>query len=344
MDKRIDALTATRGFAALMVVFFHFSNDVYPISYFEQFFSGGNIAVSYFFVLSGFVMYLAYYGEQVTYKEFMKRRIARITPLYLFALLITILPPVLFFIINSKPLEHEFGLKLFLNLAFLQAYVPGYAMTMNIPAWSLSVEMFFYLLFPALIYVQRKNAKRFVVLVIAFWSVSQLVHLLLVKQYPAAAPAMHDFIFYNPLFHLNQFLLGMAGGYFAGYFKEKNIGLPSLLLFVLVILLINYFPRTISTHNGLFAPFFLLFIISIAAKEPGWLKTKPMVFLGEISYGIYILQLPVYYYVTLINKHRLPLTGIVFFSIYLCVLILVCTACYYLIEKPMRRWITHIKL
>lgn len=344
MDKRIDALTATRGFAALMVVFFHFSNDVFPINYFEQFFSGGNIAVSYFFVLSGFVMYLAYEQEQVSYKEFMKRRVGRIAPLYLFALLITILPPLLSFFIKSKPLEHEFGLKLFLNLEFLQAYVPGYTLTMNIPGWSLSVEMFFYMLFPLLLYLMRKNVNRFILLAILFWVVSQAIHLWLVSRYPSAKPAMHDFIYYNPVFHLNQFMLGICGGYFAGYFKEKNIKLPSLLLFAGIVLLVNYFPRTISAHNGLFAPFFLLFIISITTKQPGWLKTKPMVFLGEISYGIYILQLPIYYYVSLINKHRLPLTGIAYFAIYLAVLILVCTACYYLIEKPMRKWVNRLKI
>ncbi len=342
---KIDALTATRGFAALMVVIFHFGTQVYPISIFENFFTAGNIAVSYFFVLSGFVMYYTYAEKEIAYKEYLKRRIARIYPIYVFALLLTILPSLYNHFTKGVTMEHGFMVKLLLHLSFLQSYIPGYVLTLNGPGWSLSVEMLFYLLFPIVVAYSVTRKAGFIRFVILFWVLSQAVHLALLKTvHNSPFSKWHDLIFYNPILHLNQFLVGMAGAmvFVKGNFKTGR--LQSLFWFVVIVLLINYFPRSISIHNGLLAPTFLLFILSLAARQPKWLCSKPLVFLGEVSYGIYILQIPVYYYVSVVNAHKLDLNGIAFFSIYVFTLIVVSSLSYYLIEQPLRKAINRINI
>ena len=90
--RPINSLTATRGFAALLVVVFHYGCTVFPFNQAEHFFRNGNLAVNYFFVLSGFVMYSAYSQRQITYGYFIRRRFARIYPAYLLAVLLAVVP------------------------------------------------------------------------------------------------------------------------------------------------------------------------------------------------------------------------------------------------------------
>jgi len=345
MEKQLKALTATRGFAALLVVIFHFGTDIKPFSYFEQFFTGGNIAVSYFYVLSGFVMYWTYRDRNISFGDYIKRRIARIVPVYWFAILLCMLAVVYFDLrYHNPPIDAEVIKSLLLNLFFIQGYFPKYNLSINPPGWSLSVEMFFYILFPVLLTVARRNMRFFIAAGVIFFLLSQMVHMLMIKHLSLADPEAHNLIFYHPLFHLNEFILGMMGGYYFTICEVKKVRLSSLVAFVVIVLLINFLPRTISTHNGLLAPFFLVFIIAIALNEPYVLTVKPLLFFGEISYGIYILQFPVHYYITLWNGWYWKLSATKEFYLMLTTLFILATVSFYLIEKPLRNKINSIQI
>ena len=92
---RIDQLTFTRFVAAMTVVFFHFGGN---ISYLNQepwsaLLRAGNISVSYFFTLSGFIMAIAYYSldnKMVDKARYAVARFARIYPIYLVGLLLMV--------------------------------------------------------------------------------------------------------------------------------------------------------------------------------------------------------------------------------------------------------------
>src|SRR5436190_9360336 len=86
MKPQINALTATRAFAAIMVFIHHYGYNLFPFSLCEKLFHSGNIAVSYFFVLSGFVLYISYREKDISYLDYLKRRVARIAPVYWLAL------------------------------------------------------------------------------------------------------------------------------------------------------------------------------------------------------------------------------------------------------------------
>jgi peptidoglycan/LPS O-acetylase OafA/YrhL len=328
-----------RAVAALLVVIFHYGCTVFPFSLQEHFFRRGNLAVSFFFVLSGFVMYWSYSDKQIAYRDFLKKRIARIWPLYVFAILLALSYPVYLYATTDYTGQPGLLKSVVLNISLLQAYIPGYALSVNSPGWSLSVEMFFYMLFPLLIMWARRDAKQFVKFAWVFFILSQLLHIWLVRYLQPVYPsAVHEFIYYQPLFHLNQFVLGIAGGYYASRITTDRAGLYAFLAFLALVLFINYMPSQISLHNGLTAPLCLLLILFAAQMKRGLLFWMPFVFLGEISFGIYILQEPLHFYCMKMNDAFWHLSEVPFFYFYIFILVFSAFICYYLVELPCRRF------
>ena len=238
---KLDQLTFTRYLAALTVVFFHFGQEAFPANnaWLKPIMTAGPIAVSYFFVLSGFIMAVAYYAPLQTKPnasfnkwKYWLARLARIYPVYLLALLLMIAA--------SFRGEGSDPLTVALSLSMLQAWVPGYAMTLNSPGWSLSVELFFYLSFPLLlILVQRDKLKTLLVFSLILWVFSQGLQIWLhnLNSY-APKTALHEFIYYNPLMHINTFVMGfVVGVYFCdGRFNWLNNRWNGLLLLSITLL------------------------------------------------------------------------------------------------------------
>ncbi len=150
----IEALTGLRFIAAATVLVEHFHQIVPGVS--SSRLAQGGAGVSLFFVLSGFVLTLNY-GERFAergadVRGYLVKRVARIVPLHLFALAIT---AVLVFVRNN-PIPKE-GLvptmaSLAANVVLIQAWIPAKVLDLwNGPAWSISAELFFYLMFPLLI-------------------------------------------------------------------------------------------------------------------------------------------------------------------------------------------------
>ncbi len=150
-------------------------------------------------------MAYAYYrpGERFRFGAYWQARIARIYPVFLFSLVITLWYYRDIFVKLLGP-------KLLANIFLVQAWIPRYAASFNIPAWSLSAEMFFYFLFPFLVLFARRLRPRTLIWIsIGFWFCTQLIHMTLLTLY---MPKAQLTLLYNPALHLNAFLLGMAGG------------------------------------------------------------------------------------------------------------------------------------
>src|SRR3954469_25768741 len=92
----LSVLTSLRFVAAAMVVIFHCGGDFINARVFGDFFQNGYAAVSFFFVLSGFILTYAHLNEAMTEtaphfrNRFWISRVARIYPVYLIALLIAL--------------------------------------------------------------------------------------------------------------------------------------------------------------------------------------------------------------------------------------------------------------
>jgi hypothetical protein len=335
-QKQLSSLTATRGFAALMVVIFHFGLNCYPFSEAQHFFSKGNLAVSYFFTLSGFIMCYTYANKEISFSSFLRKRMARILPVYILGILLMVAYVCYNLRFNNIALAKDFMTDIILNIGLLQAYIPGHAISINSPGWSLSVEMFFYLLFPLLLLLYRKNAKNFFIAAICLYLLSQVSHLWLLEVYhPEYETKLHEFIYYFPINHLNEFVLGMAGYYVMQQYPKLVNYTSSFIIIIVIVFALVYVPW--SKHNGLLAPLFVLFIVSLAARNNRLLNNKILVYFGEISYSVYILQMPVYLILLEVNKHTLQLGENKFFYSAVAILLLTSSFCYRFIEQPLRK-------
>lgn len=341
---RLEQLTFTRFLAAIAIVIFHYGqhislfNNKYVAFIFEQ----ANFGVSYFFILSGFVMIIAYYNKSVSFLQFIKNRLARIYPLYFFAITM-----VLF--INHFRIENYQDLVL--NILMLQTWVPFKALTINPPGWSLSVELIFYIAFPFLLNKIYKTieTKKLAFGMIIFWLISQVLFYLIISEVVTVSSLKLKTVLYHPLFHLNEFVIGnLAGLWFLKNHNAYNgTYLKPLTICIIVFLVVLKFNNGVLYHNGLlalvFAPIIVLLSLS-ESKVVNFLSYKQFVFLGEISFGIYILQFPVW---LLLSDFRMKTylglvkgdDDLVLFVIRVAVLIVVSAVSFKYFETPIRTYI-----
>lgn len=340
---RIDQLTFTRFVAAMAIVVYHFGREVPPFNnpHLASLVHHANLGVSYFYILSGFVMMVAYYKKDpspVTPMVYYKNRLARIYPLYFIALLLV----VSYYVLKSAPVS---SVSLLLSLPGLQAWYPPSALQLNYPGWSISVELFFYILFPWLfnrLYL-KYSFNKLLLLGIAVWFLSQLFFngILNSSFYRDFPSNRANALFYFPLMHLNEFLVGNLAGLFV--LRNRNLRFKNADVFLLLLMLMMAFVVTtglpVNFHNGLLAIFIVPFLILLSLSK-GVFSTigssQPLQFLGDISYGIYILQVPVYLYCYELFT-RLGLENYtVLFYLY-CIILIVTSAVFYkVVEKPLR--------
>ena len=340
----LSPLTFPRFILALIVVVVHFGLQL-PFAQ-DNFFSGvfhhGAIAVSFFFFLSGFV--LAYnYSQVKSARNFFWKRLIRLYPLYLLTFFIVLVS--VYYLQGNIP-EFIYAVA---NGLGLQSWIPGYALQVNFPSWSLSVEFFFYATFPIISWVFHKMHWNFFSgLIILAWGIGFAQHIYFVEVlYDPNRYYLEQFILYFPLFHFTTFLAGFFGGKLVHRLREK--GLPSLfysmtallgiLLFILVLSTEN--PIRLYGHNGALVPIFLLICVGLALDQkifPRLMGTRPFIFLGDISYGIYMWQFPVHLWFThFLETDKLNLSQ---FSIYLILLIGISAVSFKWFEEPIRRRIS----
>lgn len=340
---RIEQLTFTRFIAAVAIVIFHFGRDsqIFSNEYVSFIFNNANIGVSYFFVLSGFVMIIAYQNRTVSFFNYLKNRFARIYPVYVLAIILMVV------IQSFSSFNKE---DLFLNLTMLQSWISGKAQTVNYPGWSLSVELFFYISFPFLLnYIySKKNLKVISISVLLFWLLSQLLFHGIINGMITIPYYTIEDAFYHPILHINEFLIGnLAGLYFIkkrDAIQKKNF-LPLILVLFLGSLALLKFKIGLNFHNGFLAVVFVPIIYLLSRSNDiitKLISKKPFVFLGEISYSIYILQVPVWLFLSDYRMEKyfgFSKTSDVSASFFmrLFILIIFSSLCYLYFEKPLRK-------
>lgn len=349
--KKIDQLTFTRFIAAMAVVIFHagrnfFPFDIYPL---DPLLSAGTTAVRYFFILSGFVMSLVYFRPETKFdfKGYWLARFSRIYPIYLVSFMLTC--------IHYIDIVGGTSTKKYLASLFLyQAWLPDYALSFNFPAWSLSIEVFFYLIFPfiAILMARSKRSVRMWIWIsMAFWAISQFVASRLTFTLPHTNYVV-NLISYFPLMHLSYFFLGAVGGM---WYVQRGRSDPSsqtvvrlLLLAGLGLVSAGLLARSalgVNVIKGMLAPFLLLVILALVMETTfvSRLLSHPwLVRLGDASYGVYILHMPVYWILGDLEK----LTSIrppdaAFFYLYVVILIGLSLLLHVWVERPARDWLRH---
>jgi len=197
----------------------------------------------------------------------------------------------------------------------VQGWTPPLVWYGNPPGWTVSVEVFCYIVFPWLAaWVQKARFRHAALIVGAAWFAGQLVSLAYVLSLPSDgsghAPTIgYDLLRYLPPLHLPSFLIGMlTARVFRGDYRSGRLrpgALIALAGFVPVVFALGggiqflgthglpFFVHPVPfTHNGLMAPAFALVVFGLAHGGAPWLGTRPLVRVGEASYGLYILHAP----------------------------------------------------
>lgn len=154
MDK-IRSIHYLRGIAALLVVCFHLRvdiNGVYAQSNLGNLlFDGGASGVDLFFIISGFIITMSADKNNESFTNFAIKRIFRIYPVFISML-------ILFVVINNY---YSFGeiirSAFFINTNFSRE-APFFGYNILVPAWTLTYEVYFYIIFSISIFISQKNA------------------------------------------------------------------------------------------------------------------------------------------------------------------------------------------
>src|SRR6266436_6215 len=170
----LSSLTGIRFYAALLVYVYHVVltiPGVNALSGSSLFSNAADVGVSFFFVLSGFILTYNYADvfrdgiSAANYTRFVWDRLTKIYPVHFLTLLL-VLPIAIFS--PHLPLDwRAVPFHLLLLQCFWPFSTPTFSKYLNVPSWSISCEWFFYLLAPVVMFFALGNRRRWVSVVVA---------------------------------------------------------------------------------------------------------------------------------------------------------------------------------
>jgi peptidoglycan/LPS O-acetylase OafA/YrhL len=371
---QLRILTSLRFFAAAEVIIYHFGRmtDVdlvalyfgsaptsFPGNFVHIATSAGHEAVSFFFVLSGFILTYVYAGATesqgfaVRKSDFWWARFARIAPTFYLGLLVSI-PFLLYsvFAVHSVT-SSRLVASLLLAPTFLQAWWPPVVYLWNFPSWSLSVEFLFYALFPLLASAAVLMSRRqFLFLALALVVVTAYVRAAIFSVFPAGSDSLHDLAIYFPPLSVPQFILGIALArvFLYGPTRSQRTYKAILLLGLAGTVAIfgwqSDLPSWLAwtrTETGTVGILFgaIIFGAAGAAGSFRFLASPVMVFLGDASYSMYILHIPISLWWKWVATKALGLTlpPLLNFAVMVVLVIGIAALNQAYLEPPLRRWL-----
>ncbi|EBS6313052.1 acyltransferase [Salmonella enterica subsp. enterica serovar Millesi] len=355
MNTKIYSIQALRGIAALMVALGHlnvFLNGVYSQSNLgDLLFFNGAIGVDIFFVISGFIIALATEKkESFVCVKFIIKRFFRLYPVYLFSFLVFSLVVTHIFLLGKEsiPLWFNFD-NIVKSLFFLQLRpddnAPFYGYSLIITAWTLSYEIYFYLIFCIAMAISHKY--RAIISAIAIVAISLIIQKIYTGHFTIDAYAVPGIngresltIAANPISF--DFILGLIAFYIFKASKNVQYGIGVKALasvgFVFGVLCWNsgfMFGHGLSKFGGIAFIFFMSVVFGELAFK--FKIPKSLVFLGDISYSVYIIHIVVIFAYREFGKF-IPFipqqNGFSLFVFLVSVSILLSYAMYRFIEKP----------
>jgi len=356
----LPALTPLRGVAALWVVLYHYTFQCLPTlnsAAYTHLVQKGYLAVDMFFLLSGFVLTHVYHdafdvADRRNYWKFISARIARLYPLHLFVLLIFVATAIVFRLVEyavagrAEPLPIEGPqslLALAANLLMLQG-LHARELSWNYPAWSISVEFLAYLAFPfTLPAIWRARPARQIALALALFGALCLLAYLTrgnFNQWDGPLTLLRCL----PEFVLGTLLYSaFRRGACAQTLSSDAVAL-SLLAGVLLLL-------HLGAPDIMVVAMFAVLILALVCNA-GYLarslNVRPLIWLGTISYSLYLIHGLVQHLAPMFvqqglglpSSKELPVTGALALAAGMVVISLITgTITYHSVEVTGRRYL-----
>lgn len=351
---RFDNVNLLRAFAALAVVVYHVIEHAgwqdFPASGPLLTFRIGWIGVDLFFVISGFVIA---YSSLAAWRRaparfaraYWRRRLARILPLYLLTLALW----MVFFRETLPPVgsTHWFA-QLVSHLTFTHSFWSSTHGTIDGPNWSLAIEMQFYLMVALLIgWIDRTPAWRILAYgILVAWAYRAWIVLV---AYPHESAAL--------TFLKSTQLPGTLDEFAAGIFLAKLVvegrmpnRFPAVAGLCVAAGLVGWLTMTVFWKHARYwdepamvifwrTPFaiFLATVVACAVALPQWLAhrwLRPLHYLGEISYGIYLWHL----FAIMAAAAWLGRDGAAMLPVVLAATLGAAMLSWHLVEKPAMQW------
>ncbi len=322
-NKYYHSLDLFRGFCGYGVAICHFYAFIFGNQFMEYL---SIIFVEFFFVLSGFVLYpqlLKVIDNKKNLIIFYKRRWIRTLPLYfVILLLVTILTSQF---LNKESLKYLF---------LIQKLIPNFIDNDYYPvAWSLSIEEFFYLLFPfILIFLNRKN---FLKISVLFFILITTTKYILVDNFDA------NYYRTGTLLRFDAILLGFIISHFKDVFIKYRNSIIILSFFSISAFLyfFEYFTVNKEIPDNRFLFIFLMQFISVLIlfsfvlmnslfKNPKLKKFSLLI--SQQTYSIYLFHIIIIYIFD-----KIDFTSYIILPIYVFLLFLFSTLIYNFFEKPL---------
>jgi peptidoglycan/LPS O-acetylase OafA/YrhL len=300
LNKRIKPLDGLRAIAAFGVVWIHTwgtysspSLNLFSVNLYRLIAIAGN-GVDFFFVISGFCMYLILGHKEFnkhSYFDFLYRRFLRIAPAFYLSVLIYAL------LIKISFDQFSFWYDVFFHLLFLNNIVTGN--TISGPFWSICTEWHFYMLLPFFICVSAKVTFIKTLVLFSFFSI-------IMTCFMNAGYLDYKWWEQQILIRFSEFAVGIGSAYIYLQKKRKPILFVKYGIFIGIIIM--YFGRLLKftpvlQHAGqsmfllksLADPIMtfgfgiiLLHVVTQKSLMAKWLSGTIINYLGRISYSIYL--------------------------------------------------------
>ncbi|OAI88731.1 hypothetical protein AYO36_00920 [Exiguobacterium sp. KKBO11] len=320
---RLVELDALRGLAAIAVVLYHYTtriSEIYPNYSYSGFkFPYGNLGVQLFFLLSGFVIFLTI-KNKLSPIDFLKKRAIRLYPSYIICVMITYLLISTFGLVGREvSISHAL-----INFSLMEGFIPGIKYVDG-AYWSLTVEITFYIFIALLLYM---GFMKYIFETLCLWLAASFTLFLLLEK--------TDYKLLEILYQKtisNYSYLFIAGISF--YFLSQKFSWRYLAL-LLSTLIFQYMSSDFTT----FIVVMILYLILWGAinQKLKFLSNSLFVFLGNISYSLYLIHQNIGY-IILLELNKLGISSHYIIVIPLITSILISYLITIYCEKPMMKYL-----
>lgn len=337
IKRNLDSIQFLRAVAVLLVVFFHYRFDLsYFITNSATLFFNGSIGVDLFFVISGFIIYFVTDNNKSGFNasiSFIFKRVIRVIPPYFIMTMV-------FVYFGGYSIDNLMNSLLFLPSTTSEA--PFYGYPSLVVGWSLNYEIYFYLAAFIGILAFKNKKWLFVTLGIMTIIITPAIvkgNLLLSSTFNYGIKSAYLSMITNSI--IIDFVFGVLCGWIT-----KNVTFSSKIVVSLSIISIFFFTAVYfigfrSEHGPIlwgFASFMLVLSFVELEKKQLIYIPKTMTAIGDISFSIYLIHIPVLVWSHYIFNNTYPLYSLEHKGIYISALSIILTCLgsivyYIVIEK-----------
>lgn len=335
MSNYRNELDGLRAVAVLSVIIYHAQIKIFGINLL----TGGFLGVDIFFVLSGFLITGILLDKNPPIFTFYKSRFDRIYPALVLALFaccvcsyfILVPSDILNFIEQLKGAMLFFSNYMFMYENSYIADSSKYKILLH--SWSLAVEWQFYMLFPFIVYTIKrffKNDLEQVFIILSSISFFYCIYLMQVNQ---------NFAFYSTPSRAWELFVGGLVFLLSKKIKKREINNILSILGIMIVFYLLIFIKDTDAHPGFISLICVvgtsLFILFIQEKSLVYkiFTVKPMVFVGVISYSLYLYHQPILVFYRFLNQNISNKE----FAILLLSMLVVSYISYAFFESPIRK-------